>query len=104
MSWTKGIWKVNQKAKHEIPFFDVFTLSIESKGLVIALCDRKNWDHKDERVANAYLMAKSPEMYSALFDALDEPEITPEWHDRVRRILTEATVEGNDDSRKDTGS
>lgn len=76
MNYTKGEWKVKQPKGKAIEFFDGFTLSVEGDKLLIALCDRKGWDNKQQRLANANLIAAAPDMYEACKEMLEELRIT----------------------------
>ena len=66
MKYSKGEWEVVKKDKAHSLFFDGFSVSVNTKELVIALCDRDKWDHKEQRLANAHLIAAAPDMYEAL--------------------------------------
>lgn len=68
---TKREWKVTTKPKEQVKFFDGFTLYVESDNLLIALCDREDWDRKEERQANAQLIAAAPELYEVCKIALE---------------------------------
>ena len=66
MNYTKGEWEVITKKRNEAQFFDHFTLGVQSDKLLIALCDREQWDEHKERLANAHLIAAAPLMHGQL--------------------------------------
>jgi len=78
--YSKGDWRIKQKPEHGIPFFEGFTLAIENDEIMIALCDRQNWDHKPERLDNAHLLVTAPKLHRALIWALSVIEpIKEQW-------------------------
>jgi len=99
MNYTKGEWKVKQPKGKAGEFFDGFTLSVEGDKLLIALCDRKGWDNKQQRLANANLIAAAPDMYEALKEMLvdwqsGDIEINSATRELIDKAL--AKVEGKE--------
>jgi hypothetical protein len=82
--YSKGNWRINQKTEQEMPLFEGFSLVIENDEILIALCDRQNWDHKPERLDNARLLVTAPKLHQALIWALSiiEP-IKEQWTEEI---------------------
>lgn len=69
--WTKGIWKINPKAKTHV---ECDEHGIASTGSWAAR-SMDSLDIEVEQHANANLIAAAPELYDALSDALDGKSI-----------------------------